>query len=83
MYAVGEKSEPQVERLTLVPMPWRNVRSELSGNWNVTLPGLFPAATDPGYAALSGLPGVWNIRLSAPGVLSSAVSIKPGDTGVS
>ena len=83
LYPAGEKSEPQVERLTLVPKPWRYVRSELSGNWNVTLPGLFPGVTDPGYAGLSGVPGVWNIRLSAPGVLSSALSITPGDAGVS
>lgn len=83
LYPAGEKSEPQVERLTLVPKPWRYVRSELSGNWNVTLPGLFPGVTNPGYAALSGVPGVWNIRLSAPGVLSSALSITPGDAGVS
>ena len=83
LYPAGEKSEPQVERLTLVPKPWRYVRSELSGNWNVTLPGLFPGVTDPGNAALSGVPGVWNIRLSAPGVLSSALSITPGDAGVS
>ena len=83
LYPAGEKSEPQVERLKLVPKPWRYVRSELSGNWNVTLPGLFPGVTDPGYAALSGVPGVWNIRLSAPGVLSSALSITPGDAGVS
>lgn len=83
LYPAGEKSEPQVERLTLVPKPWRYVRSELSGNWNVTLPGLFPGVTDPGYAVLSGVPGVWNIRLSAPGVLSSALSITPGDAGVS
>lgn len=83
LYPAGKKSEPQVERLTLVPKPWRYVRSELSGNWNVTLPGLFPGVTDPGYAGLSGVPGVWNIRLSAPGVLSSALSITPGDAGVS
>ena len=73
MYPAGEKSEPQVERLTLVPMPCRNVRSELSGNWNVTPPGLFPECMGPEYAALSGLPGVWNIKLSAPGVFNIAV----------
>ena len=69
MYPVGEKSEPHVNILMLVPMPWRNVRSVLSGNWNVTLPALFPVVMRAGYPALSGLSGVWNIRLSAPGVL--------------